>query len=163
MQDLKDVSWSCMPGKIIRCHESVAGEAKEVVEDAKEDKIEPTEVQKVVDVVTTAKLITEVVTAASETITAASTNITAAEAQVPAVTLTVSPARVTAAPSKGIWLEEPKPLKKKQQIEQDKQYARQLHAELNKNIDWDEAINHVKRKAKEDPVVKRYQVLKRKP
>nr|GEV44334.1 hypothetical protein [Tanacetum cinerariifolium] len=47
--------------------------------------------------------------------------------------------------------------------EQDEQYARELHAKLNKNIDWDEAINHVKRKAKEDPAVKRYQVLKRKP
>nr|GEX88820.1 hypothetical protein [Tanacetum cinerariifolium] len=58
---------------------------------------------------------------------------------------------------------EPKPLKKKQQIEQDEQYARELQAELNKNIDWDETIDHVKRKAKEDPAVKRYQVLKRKP
>nr|GEU75967.1 xylulose kinase-1 [Tanacetum cinerariifolium] len=59
--------------------------------------------------------------------------------------------------------EEPKPLKKKQQIEQDEQYARELQAKQNKNIDWDEAINHVKKKAKEDPVVKRYQLLKRKP
>nr|GEV64057.1 hypothetical protein [Tanacetum cinerariifolium] len=64
---------------------------------------------------------------------------------------------------KGILVEEPKPLKKKQQIKQDKQYATELHAKLNKNIDWDEAIDHVKRKAKEDPAVKRYQVLKRKP
>nr|GEW82853.1 hypothetical protein [Tanacetum cinerariifolium] len=64
---------------------------------------------------------------------------------------------------KGILVEEPKPLKKKQQIEHDEQYARELHAELNKDIDWDEAIDHVKRKAKEDPAVKRYQVLKRKP
>nr|GEX78614.1 hypothetical protein [Tanacetum cinerariifolium] len=83
-----------------------------------EDEYEPAEVQEVLDVVTTAKIITEVVTAASETITAASTNITAAEAQVPAVTRTVAP---------------------------------------------DEAIDHVKKKAKEDPAVKRYQVLKRKP
>nr|GEU49589.1 hypothetical protein [Tanacetum cinerariifolium] len=41
------------------------------VEEAKEDEIEPAEVQKVVDVITTAKLITEVVNAASETVTAA--------------------------------------------------------------------------------------------
>nr|GEV65402.1 hypothetical protein [Tanacetum cinerariifolium] len=136
-----------------------------------EDETEPTEVQEVVDVVTTAKLITEVVTVASETITAASVNITAAEAQVPTVTLTAAPIRVTATPSrrmkgdkgKGILVEEPKPLKKKQQIEQDEQYARELHAELNKNIDWDEVINHVKIKAKEDPAVKKYQALKRKP
>nr|GEU90095.1 hypothetical protein [Tanacetum cinerariifolium] len=51
----------------------------------------------------------------------------------------------------------------KQQIKLDEQYARELHAKLNKDIDWDEAIDHVKRKAKEDPTVKRYQVLKRKP
>nr|GFB80390.1 hypothetical protein [Tanacetum cinerariifolium] len=69
-----------------------------------EDETEPTEVQEVVDVVTTAKLITEVVTASSETITAASAIITVAEAQIPAattaVTLTASLARVTAAPSR---------------------------------------------------------------
>nr|GEZ36132.1 hypothetical protein [Tanacetum cinerariifolium] len=121
-----------------------------------EDKTEPAEVQEVVDVVTTSKLITEVVTAASETITAASAIITTAEAQVPAATLTVAPTRVVVAPSrrrkgvvirdpesesttstiipaetkskdkgKGILVEEPKPLKKKQQIEQDEQYARE--------------------------------------
>nr|GEZ75044.1 hypothetical protein [Tanacetum cinerariifolium] len=64
---------------------------------------------------------------------------------------------------KGIWVEEPKPLKKKQQIEQDEQYTRELHVELNKDIDWDEAIDHVKLKAKEDPAVKKYQAMKRKP
>nr|GEW88802.1 hypothetical protein [Tanacetum cinerariifolium] len=168
---------------------------KEVADEAKEeDKTEPAKVQEVVDVVTTTKLITKVVTAASETITTACVNITVAEAQVPAVTLTGTPGRVATAPSrrrkgvvirdleeestkstitpaetkskdkgKGILVEEPKPLKKKQQIKQDEQYARELQAELNKNIDWDEAIDHVKRKAKEDPAVKRYQVLKRKP
>nr|GFD22391.1 hypothetical protein [Tanacetum cinerariifolium] len=57
----------------------------------------------------------------------------------------------------------PKPLKKKQQIEQDEQYARELHAELNKDIDWDEVIDHVKIKAKEDLDVKKYQAMKRKP
>nr|GFA06547.1 hypothetical protein [Tanacetum cinerariifolium] len=171
-------------------------EVADVVKDAKEakeDETEPAKVQEVVDIVTTTKLITEVVTAASETVTAASAIINTAEAQVPTATLTGAPARVDAAPSrrrkgvvirdleeesttstiipaetkskdkgKGILVEEPKPLKKKQQIEQDEQYARELHAKLNKDIDWDEAIDHVKRKAKEDPVVKKYQVLKRK-
>nr|GEY82368.1 hypothetical protein [Tanacetum cinerariifolium] len=60
-------------------------------------------------------------------------------------------------------VEEPKPLKKKQQIKPDEEYARKLHDELNKDIDWDEAIDHVKRRAKDDPAVKRYQVLKKKP
>nr|GFC75779.1 hypothetical protein [Tanacetum cinerariifolium] len=72
--------------------------------------------QEVVDVVTTAKLITEVVTAASETVTAASAIITTAEAQVHVAILTAAP-----------------------------------------------TIDHVKKKAKEDPAVKKYQVLKRKP
>nr|GFB72092.1 hypothetical protein [Tanacetum cinerariifolium] len=68
-----------------------------------EDKTEPAEVQKVVDVVTTAKLITEVVTATSETITAASAIMTTAEAQVPTAinaTLSAAPASVAAAPSR---------------------------------------------------------------
>nr|GEW87352.1 hypothetical protein [Tanacetum cinerariifolium] len=64
---------------------------------------------------------------------------------------------------KGIMVEEPKPLKKKQQVEMDKEYARKLHAEVNKDIDWDVAIDHVKLKAKEDPAVQRYQAMKRKP
>nr|GEV51362.1 hypothetical protein [Tanacetum cinerariifolium] len=152
-----------------------------------EDETEPTEVQEIVDVVTTTKLITKVVTAASETVTAASAIITTVEAQVPVATtatLTTAPARVAAAPSrrrkgviirdpeevsatstiipaetkskdkgKGIFVEEPKPLKKKQQIEQDKQFARKLHDKLNKDIDWDAAIDNVKLKAKEDPAM----------
>nr|GEY14143.1 SRP72 RNA-binding domain-containing protein [Tanacetum cinerariifolium] len=113
------------------------------------------------------------------------------EPQVPIATLTATPARVAAAPSgrrngvvikdleeesttsilaetkskdkgKGILVEEPKPLKKKQHIEMDEEYARKLHAEFNKDIDWDVAIDHVKLKAKEDPTVKRYQAMKRK-
>nr|GEW69506.1 hypothetical protein [Tanacetum cinerariifolium] len=138
---------------------------------------EPAEVQEVVDVVTTAKLITKVVTAAS-------TTIYAAEPQVPATTITAAPAKVVVAPSrrrkgvvirdpkeesttspiipaktkskdkgKGIMVEEPKPLKKKQQVEMDEEYARKLHAELNKDINWDVAIDHVKQKAKEDPAM----------
>nr|GEU79137.1 hypothetical protein [Tanacetum cinerariifolium] len=131
-------------------------EENKKVEEDKEDETKPAEVQEVVDVVTTTKLITEVVTAASETVIAASAIIPTAEPQVPTATLTATPARVNAAL-------EPKPLKKKKQIEMDEQYARKLHAELNKDIDWDVAIDHVKLKAKEDPVVKRYQAMKRKP
>nr|GFD28263.1 hypothetical protein [Tanacetum cinerariifolium] len=51
---------------------------------------------------------------------------------------------------KGIMVEEPKPLKKKKQVKMDEEYARKLHAELNKYIDWDVAIDHVKKKSKED-------------
>nr|GEW04116.1 reverse transcriptase domain-containing protein [Tanacetum cinerariifolium] len=172
----------------------VLEEAKDILDivkdgqdaDVQEDESEPIKVQKVVDVVTTAKIITEVVTAASETITAASTNITTANAQVPAATtaaalkLTIDPSRkrkgvVIRDPEesttttstiihseakskdkgKGILVDEPKPLKKQAQIKQDEKYARELEAELNKTIDWDEVIHHVNKKAKEDPTVKR--------
>nr|GEX32730.1 putative reverse transcriptase domain-containing protein [Tanacetum cinerariifolium] len=38
---------------------------------------------------------------------------------------------------KGIMVEEPKPLNKKQQIEMDEEFSRKLHEELNKDIDCD--------------------------
>nr|GEX02340.1 putative ribonuclease H-like domain-containing protein [Tanacetum cinerariifolium] len=90
----------------------VLEEAKDVATDIVKDEEEtkPAKLQEVVDVVTTTKIITEVVTAAS-----------------------------------------------------DEDFARELEAELNKNIDWDEVIDHVQRKQKEDKAVKRYQALKRKP
>nr|GEU92871.1 putative ribonuclease H-like domain-containing protein [Tanacetum cinerariifolium] len=88
----------------------------------------------VVDVVTIAKLITKVVSAASESVPVASTTIVAAEPQVPAATITAAP------------------------VEMDEEYARKLHEELNKDIDWDVPIDHVKQKAKEDPYVQRYQL-----
>nr|GEV18860.1 xylulose kinase-1 [Tanacetum cinerariifolium] len=104
-------------------------------EDKKDEeaKDEPAEEQEVVDVVTTAKLITEVVTAASETVTTASITIYTVEPQVLAAAITI------AAPSrdkgKGNTVEEPKPMKKKQQVEMDEEYAKKLHEELNKDID----------------------------
>nr|GEX10208.1 hypothetical protein [Tanacetum cinerariifolium] len=64
---------------------------------------------------------------------------------------------------KGIMVEEPKPMKKKQQVEMDEEYARKLHVEFNKDIDWDVAIDHVKQKPKEDLYVQRYQVMKKRP
>nr|GEV06011.1 hypothetical protein [Tanacetum cinerariifolium] len=97
------------------------------------------------------------VTAASAPITVAAPQLTT----VAAPTLTTAPSaarrrngvvirdpKETATPSiiihtdpkskdkgKGIMVHEPKPLKKKTQIEQDESYARELEAELNKNID----------------------------
>nr|GEW62298.1 hypothetical protein [Tanacetum cinerariifolium] len=98
--------------------------------------IEPAELQEVVEVVTTAKLITEVVTAASAPITAAAPQLTT----VAALILTTAPTK-SKDKGKGILVEEPKPLTKQAQIEQDEAYARELEAELNKNIDWDENFN----------------------
>nr|GEW86023.1 hypothetical protein [Tanacetum cinerariifolium] len=55
---------------------------------------------------------------------------------------------------KGILIETLKPMKKKDQIELDVEYARMLHEEINKDheeinkdIDWDAAIDHVKQKS----------------
>nr|GEY49792.1 retrovirus-related Pol polyprotein from transposon TNT 1-94 [Tanacetum cinerariifolium] len=70
------------------------------------------EVQEVVEVVTTAKLITKIVAAVSELVTAASATI----AIVPAATITAAPVR-SKDKGKGIMVEEQKPMKKKQQTE----------------------------------------------
>nr|GFA89586.1 hypothetical protein [Tanacetum cinerariifolium] len=64
---------------------------------------------------------------------------------------------------KGILVKEPKPLKRQAQIEQDEAFARELEAELNANINWNEVIEQVKRNKKQDNIVMRYQALKRKP
>nr|GEU55585.1 hypothetical protein [Tanacetum cinerariifolium] len=117
-----------------------------LMDDKDEDKKEE-EAKEVVDVVTTAKLITEVFTAASETVTAASAIISAAEPQVTAATITDA---LSKDKGKGIIVEEPKPLKKKQQVEMDEEYARKLHAELNKDIEWDVAIDHTKEQMEEE-------------
>nr|GFA95856.1 hypothetical protein [Tanacetum cinerariifolium] len=55
------------------------------------------EVKELVEAVTTAKLITEVVTAASTSVSVASTIIPAAELKVPALTITTTPVKVVAA------------------------------------------------------------------
>nr|GEY01588.1 hypothetical protein [Tanacetum cinerariifolium] len=125
-----------------------------------DDELESAKLQEVVEVVTTAKLITKVVTAASATIIAADTPIPAATITGAAPTLTTTPSaarrrkgvvirdpKETTTPSiiihseakskdkgKGILVEEPKPLKKQAQIEHDEAYARELEAELNKTI-----------------------------
>nr|GEV21549.1 DNA-directed DNA polymerase [Tanacetum cinerariifolium] len=161
----------------------VLEEAKDVVDDAKdgqdadEEESEPVELQEVVDIVTTAMIITEVVTAASTTITAVDVPIPAATT-VAAPTLTAAPSRRTKGvvikdpeestittstiihsevkskdKGKGILVEEPKPLKKQAQIEQDEKYDRELEAELNRNIDWDKVIDHAKAQARKNMMI----------
>nr|GEW09330.1 hypothetical protein [Tanacetum cinerariifolium] len=84
------------------------------VEEAKVDdsgqEDELAEVQEVVNVVTTANLILEVVTATGETVTAASAIISTVEPQVPAATITDAPTKVVVAPSrrrKGLVIRDP--------------------------------------------------------
>nr|GEY99453.1 hypothetical protein [Tanacetum cinerariifolium] len=140
-----------------------------------DDEVEPAELQEVVEVVTTVKLITEVVTAASATITAADLQLTTAAA--PTLTTAPSTARrrngvvirdleESTTPSKivhseaksknkgkGILVEEPKPLKKQAQIKQDEAYARELEAELNKNIDWDKRKPQTEAQARKNMMI----------
>nr|GFA52116.1 hypothetical protein [Tanacetum cinerariifolium] len=139
------------------------------------------EVQDMVKVVTTAKLITKVVTAAASQVSDVSITIPTASATIPAVSATIS----TTAPTiiaaytrrrkgviirdpeeelplktpaetpkvkdkgKGILVEAPKPMKKKDQIEMDAEYARKLQEEIdrdhdgfNKDVDWNAAMDH---------------------
>nr|GEV39245.1 hypothetical protein [Tanacetum cinerariifolium] len=94
---------------------------------------EPVGVEKVLEVVKAAKLITKVVTTVD--VNAASfqdTPITVAEVQ-------------TKDKGKAILIEEPKPLKRQVQIDLDEEVARQLEAELNADINWNVVIKQVKR------------------
>nr|GEV10823.1 synaptobrevin, longin-like domain protein [Tanacetum cinerariifolium] len=139
----------------------VLEDAKDVVVDAKdgqdsdidenEEESEPAELQEAVDVVTTAKIITEVVTTAS-------TTITAADVPIPAATIAVAPT-LTAAPSRrtnGVVIRDPE--------ESTTTPSTIIHSEAkSKDKDWDEVNDHVHKKVKEDNAVKRYQALKRKP
>nr|GFA30346.1 hypothetical protein [Tanacetum cinerariifolium] len=122
---------------------------------------EDTEVQEAVKVVTTAKLITEVVTAAATQVAAASTPIPAAKPKVlkiAAAALAVSTRRrkgimirdpeeelhddtLAETPTvkdkgKGILIEDPKPMKKKDQIEMDAEFKKkpQSESEAHKNM-----------------------------
>nr|GFA76221.1 hypothetical protein [Tanacetum cinerariifolium] len=136
-----------------------------------------TEVQEAVEVVTTAKIITEVVTAAATQVVAASTPIPAAKPKIlkiaaaPAVSTrrrkgvvirylqeelhTDTPAETPTVKDKGkgILIEDPKPMKKKDQVEMDEEYAKKLQEELDKEheeaykqIDWNAALEHVQSK-----------------
>nr|GFA30672.1 hypothetical protein [Tanacetum cinerariifolium] len=118
------------------------------------------EVHETVDVVTTAKLITEVVATVNKSVTAASTttiDVHAAIINDALVRVAATSTRrrkgvvirdteeesTTKIPTetkskdkgKGIMVEEPKPMKKKEHVEIDEEYARKLHEELNKDID----------------------------
>nr|GEY27097.1 hypothetical protein [Tanacetum cinerariifolium] len=136
-----------------------------------------TEVQEANEVVTTAKLITEVVTTAVTQVVAASTPILAAKPKIfkiataPAVSTrrrkrvvirdpekelhTDTPAETPTVKDKGkgILIEDPKPMKKKDQVEMDAEYAKKLQEELDKEheeaykqIDWNAALDHVQAK-----------------
>nr|GFA79167.1 hypothetical protein [Tanacetum cinerariifolium] len=95
-----------------------------------------------------------VVTAASQ-VSAANATISAAKPSILVAAPTVVAAytrRRKGDKCKAILIETPKPMKKKDQIKLDAEYARKLHKEINKDheeinkdIDWDAAMVHVKK------------------
>nr|GEU75050.1 hypothetical protein [Tanacetum cinerariifolium] len=145
------------------------------------------EVQEVVEILNISKLITDVVTAASQVSAASATISAAAPTVVVAYTRrrkgviirdpeeelsSKTPAETPKVKDKGkgILVETPKPIKKKDQIELDAEYARKLHEEINrdheeikKDIDWDVANDHVNQKSKNPQYIKRYQGMKKRP
>nr|GEY25953.1 hypothetical protein [Tanacetum cinerariifolium] len=110
-----------------------------------EEESEAAELQEVVDVVTTAKIITKVVTAASDTITAADVPILAA-------TIAVAPTH-TSTPSrrrKGVVIKD---------LEETTTTSIIIHSKAKSK----DKCKGILRKQKEDKAVKGYKVLKRKP
>nr|GEU76387.1 hypothetical protein [Tanacetum cinerariifolium] len=110
-----------------------------------DDKVELAELQEVVEFVTTAKLMTEVITAASAIIIAAASTLTTA----PAPTLTTAPS--AARRRKGVVIRDPEETATPSTI---------IHSKAKSK---DKGKEQVQRKEKEDNDVIRYQALKRKP
>nr|GEZ08022.1 hypothetical protein [Tanacetum cinerariifolium] len=136
-----------------------------------DDEAKPAKLKEVIEVVTTAKLMTEVVTAATTAapmLTASASRrrkgVVIRDPEETATSLVIVHFELKSKDKgKGILVPEPKPLKKQAQIEQDEAYSRELEAELNVNINWNEVIKQVKRNEKQDNAVMRYQSLNRKP
>nr|GEX86793.1 ribonuclease H-like domain-containing protein [Tanacetum cinerariifolium] len=138
------------------------------------DETEPAKVEEVLEVVTVAKLMTKVVTTAALITTATQvpkasalrrrTGVIIQDPEETAAALVIVHSKVKSKDKgKGILIEEPKPLKVQARIDMDKEFTRQLEAELNENINWNDVMKQVKRREKQDNIVMRYQALKRKP
>nr|GFA06153.1 hypothetical protein [Tanacetum cinerariifolium] len=130
-----------------------------------------TEVQEAIEIVTTSKLMTEVVTVAATQVATASTPIPAAKPKI--LTITAAPA-VSTRRRKEVVIRDPEEelhsdtLAETPKIEMDAEYARKLQEEINKeheesykNIDWNAALDHVQ--SKEPQYIKRYHRMKKKP
>nr|GEW52774.1 putative ribonuclease H-like domain-containing protein [Tanacetum cinerariifolium] len=104
-----------------------------------DEESEPAELQKVVEVVTTAKLITKVITAASATITAADTSI-------PAATITAATPTLTTAPSvarrrKGVVIRDPEETTTPSTIIHTKPKSKDKGKKCNSNVAFLEKTN----------------------
>nr|GFA30118.1 hypothetical protein [Tanacetum cinerariifolium] len=118
------------------------------------------EVQEVVEVVTTAKLITDVVTAAASQVSAASATISAAKPSIPVAAPTVVAAYIRR--RKGVIISDPEEeLSSKTSAKTPK--VKDKGKEFNKDIDWDAAMDHVNQKSNNPQYIKRYQGMKKRP
>nr|GEW94726.1 hypothetical protein [Tanacetum cinerariifolium] len=105
------------------------------------NKEEPADVEEVLEVVKAAKLTTEVVTTAGATKVSVSIKrrgVIIQEYEESTTTATVQPKVQAKDKEKAILIEESNPLKKQAQIELDEKVARQLEAELNADINWND-------------------------
>nr|GEV15535.1 putative ribonuclease H-like domain-containing protein [Tanacetum cinerariifolium] len=136
------------------------------------DDEEPAEVEEVLEVVTAAKLITEVVTTVGATTTAEATKVCVQRKRRGVViqdpkettsTVVVHSEVQSKDKGKGILIEEPNSLKGQAQIEKDEAFARQLEAELDVEINWNTIIEQVNISERLNDTVIKYQALKRKP
>nr|GEV62391.1 retrovirus-related Pol polyprotein from transposon TNT 1-94 [Tanacetum cinerariifolium] len=115
--------------------------SKKVLSMQDTDEAEPVKVKEVLEVVTATKLMTEVVTTAAP--------IT--------IAFQVQKASVPRR-RRGVIIQDPKETSAALVI-----MHLELEAELNANINWDDVMEQVKRREKQDNTVMRYQALKRKP
>nr|GEX20589.1 hypothetical protein [Tanacetum cinerariifolium] len=107
---------------------------------------------KVIELVTATKMMTEVVTTAATTITVATVLKASAPRRRRGVIIQDPKEAATSSvivqsevkskdKGKGILVEEPKPLKRQAQIEQDEAFTRELEAKLNANINWNDVVD----------------------
>nr|GEV63473.1 putative ribonuclease H-like domain-containing protein [Tanacetum cinerariifolium] len=106
------------------------------------DEAEPAEVEEVLEVVTVAKLMTEEKNGC----------VIQDPEEIAAASVIVHSKFQSKDRGKGILIEEPKPLKGQAQINIDEAFTRQLEAELNANINWNDVIKQLKRKKEEEEV-----------
>nr|GEX46228.1 hypothetical protein [Tanacetum cinerariifolium] len=97
------------------------------------------------------------------------TDVPAAPVNAAAVVTTTAPVKVDVTSTRrrrGVVIRDPKEESSAQTPTETKSKdkgKRKLQEELNQDIDWEVAMDHVKKKAKENPYVQRYQVMKKRP
>nr|GEX41462.1 hypothetical protein [Tanacetum cinerariifolium] len=118
-----------------------------------------TDVQKAIEIVTTAKLMTEVVTAAATQAVVASTPIPTAK---PKILKIAAAHAVSTRRRKGVVIRDPEEeLPSDTPAETPREEINKEHEETYKNIDWNAALDHVQ--SKEPQYIKRYHGMKKKP